>query len=136
MPMTGGSSAAHRRSWVGPGLVAGTLALGSLALAVPAAPAGAATATAPSPRPALCGRVRNQYARLVAQNKRAKTAFEKASALQQRVLRSGRTQLAHRLDTRLQYLRQIHVLLVDRVNLVASRVASRCSVRAPTLDSY
>ena len=107
-----------------------------LGFAGPAAPAGAATPAARSPRPGLCVRVRNQWARLVVANKRAKTAFEKASALRDRLRHGGRANLAHRLDARLQYLRQIHVLLVDRVQLVAARASGVCSDRPPVLDSY
>ncbi len=118
-------------------MIASVLVLGTLLVfAGPAAPAGAATPTAPSPRPGLCVRARDQWARLVAANKRAKTAFQKASALRDRLRRRGRATLAHRLDVRLQYLRQIHVLLVDRVQLIAARASGVCSDRPPVLDSY
>ncbi|GEM_PF-3154897 len=137
LPGRGGSTGARRGIRVQAGLVASVLLLGTLLVfAGPAAPAGAATPTAQNPRPGLCARVRNQWTRLVATNKRAKTAFQKASALRDRLLRGGRATLAHRLDVRLQYLRQIHVLLVDRVQLIAARASGVCSDRPPVLDSY
>jgi hypothetical protein len=137
MPGRGGPTSARRGIRVQAGLVASVLVLGTLLVfAGPAVPAGAATPTARNPRPGLCVRVRNQWARLVVANKRAKTAFQKASALRDRLLRPGRANLAHRLDVRLRYLRQIHVLLVDRVQLVAARASGVCSDRPPVLDSY
>jgi hypothetical protein len=134
MPGRGGSTSTRRRIRVQAGVVASVLVLGTLL--VVAAPAGAATPAARNPRPGLCMRVRNQWARLVVANKRAKTAFEKASALRDRLLHAGRANLAHRLDVRLQYLRQIHVMLVDRVQLVAARASGVCSDRPPVLETF
>jgi hypothetical protein len=120
-----------------PRLVAGAVALGALlVLTAPVAPAGAAAPTAPSPRPGLCARVDAQWARIVLQNKRAKALFVRASALRARLQRAGRTRLAHRLDVRIRYLRQIHVTLVDRVALIATRASGVCSGRPPALDSF
>jgi hypothetical protein len=56
--------------------------------------------------------------------------------LQNRLLRQGRTTLAHRLDTRLAYLRQAHTLLVSRVDAIATRVQGRCTERPPDLASF
>ena len=136
MPGRGGSRRARRRFGLPPRPLAGIVALGAvLVLAVPAAPAGAQTTAAPDAHPGLCARVHNQYDRAVKANARAKVAFEKASALQQRLLQQ-RPRLAHRLDVRLQYLRQLHELLVDRVNLIASRASGVCSEKPPVLESY
>jgi hypothetical protein len=103
-----------------------------------AGPAGAQSAPAPgTPRAAtLCARAHNQWARAVTANKRANTAFNRAQNLQNRLLRRGRTLLAHRLDTRLAYLRQVHALLVSRVSLIAARVQGRCTEQPPTLASF
>ena len=87
-------------------------------------------------RPRLCVRVENQWARLVAANDRAKTAFDKALALQNRVIHAGRVGVAHRLDARLGHLRAIHAALVARVEALATRVQGRCSDRAPTLNAF
>jgi hypothetical protein len=130
-------TSARRGIRVQAGLVATVLVLGAVfVFPGPAAAAGAATPTARNPRPGVCARVRNQWARLVVANKRAKTAFDKASALRDRLVHGGRANLAHRLDVRLQYLRQIHALLVDRVQLIAARANGVCSDRPPVLDSY
>lgn len=103
-----------------------------------AGPVAAQSTPAPSnPRVAtLCTRAHNQWARLVTANKRATTAFNRAQSLQNRLLRQGRTTLAHRLDTRLAYLRQAHALLVSRVDLIAARVQGRCTERPPDLASF
>jgi hypothetical protein len=69
-------------------------------------------------------------------NQRAKAAFARASALRGRLLRAGRVRLAHRLDIRLRYLRQIHLALVDRVALLAARAGGSCSGRPPALERY
>ncbi len=111
--------------------VLGALAVVSLA----AGPAGAASAPA-RPGPAICARVQNQFARIVATNHRAKAAFQRASALQARLARRHRAQLAHRLDARLEYLRDVHTTLVARVSAIAARIDGVCSLAPPTLDSY
>src|SRR5258708_13025661 len=49
-------------------------------------------------RPSLCVRAENQWSRLVVANDRAKAAFAKALALQNRLIRAGRGGVAHRLD--------------------------------------
>jgi hypothetical protein len=103
-----------------------------------AGPAAAQSAPIPNgPRAAtLCTRAHNQWARLVAANKRATVAFNRAQTLQNRLLRQGRTTLAHRLDTRLAYLRQVHALSVSRVAAIAARVQGRCTERPPDLGSF
>ena len=137
MPAEAGSRSARpeARSRLGRVASAGLLTA-LLVCAVPATPAGAATPTATGPRPGLCARVQTRWARLVLANQRAKAAFLRASALQDRLERAGRSRLGHRLDIRLQYLRQIHAILVDRVRLLAARAAGVCSGRPPVLDSY
>jgi hypothetical protein len=110
------------------------LALGAIAPAGPAAAQSAPPANNPR-AVTLCGRAHNQWARLVAANKRATVAFNRAQAVQNRLLRQGRTTLAHRLDTRLAYLRQAHALLVSRVAAIAARVQGRCTERPPDLGS-
>ena len=98
------------------------------------APAGAHQGL-PS-RPGPCIRAENQWARLVAANSRAKEAFDKALALQNRLIHAGRVGIAHRLDARLAHLRAIHTALVARAETVATRVQGRCSDRAPTLSDF
>jgi hypothetical protein len=131
MPVRGGPST---RQEVRRRVAVSVVALGAL-LAL-AAPAAAATPAAPNPRPGLCARVETQWARIVVANKRAKTAFARASALRGRLMRAGRVRLAHRLDLRLRYLRQIHRILVDRVALLAARAGGVCPGRPPVLGSY
>jgi hypothetical protein len=115
--------------------VVALLAFSGLALAGPAA--AQSTPTPNTPRAAtLCARAHNQWARLVTANKRATVAFDRAQALQNQLLHQGHTTLAHRLDTRLTYLRQAHTLLVNRVNAIAARVQGRCSERPPDLGSF
>jgi len=134
MPVTDASKRAPRRRRSR--LVASAAALGALlVLAAPVAPAGAATPTATTPRPRLCARAQAQWARIVLQNQKLKAAFGRASALRARLERAGRTRLAHRLDIRIQYLRQLHVTLVDRVSLIATRANGACG-RPPVLDSF
>src|SRR5713226_1778975 len=88
-----------------------------------AGPAGAHQSL-PS-RPRLCVRAENQWSRLVAANDRAKAAFAKALALQNRLIRAGRVGVAHRLDARLAHLRAIHTALVARAEALATRVEGR-----------
>lgn len=114
-------------------IVAATTAASVVAVVV-AAPAGAKPV--PPSRPALCVRAENQWARLVTANTKAKTAFAKAQALQNRLIRAGRTLVAHRLDTRLAHLRAIHATLVARAAAIATRVQGRCSDRPPTLNDF
>jgi hypothetical protein len=111
--------------------VLGMLALASLA----AGPVAAAPTTRPA-SPPVCTRVRNQWTRIVINNNRAKNAFQRASALQDRLERQHRLLLAHRLDARLQYLRDLHTTLVARVGAIAARVDGACSLTPPVLDSY
>jgi hypothetical protein len=112
-------------------IVAATTAASVVAVAAPAG----AQPVSPS-RPALCVRAENQWARRVTANKQAKTAFDKAQALQNRLLRAGRTLVAHRLDTRLGHLRAIHTTLVARGAAIAARVQGRCSGRPPILNDF
>ena len=110
--------------------VAAAAALVALTLpVVVAAPVGAEARRAPP----VCARAQAQWARIVASNARVKAAFERASALRAQLNRSGRTQLGHRLDTRLQYLQSLHANLVARVALIAARVQGRCSAQPPVL---
>ncbi|HEV3452909.1 MAG TPA: hypothetical protein VG869_17125 [Acidimicrobiia bacterium] len=115
--------------------MAAAVALGGLTLIVPlAVPAGAATdGVRPAPQPAICARARSQWARLADANRRARRAFQRAEALQARLLRAGRSAIAHRLDTRLRYLRQVHTLIVTRVATIAAKAAGVCSGRPPVL---
>ena len=119
-------------------VVAAAAVLAGLTLVVPpAASAGAATrAATPVPGPAPCARARTQWAGLAEANRRAKRAFVRAEALQAQLLRAGRAPLAHRLDARLRYLRQLHTFLVTRVDTIAGRIAGACSDRPPVLRGF
>jgi hypothetical protein len=108
----------------------------TLLVAAPAVPAGAGTPAAPRPRPGLCARVQTQWGRLVLANQRAKLAFQKASALRARLVRAGRSRLGHRLDRRLEYLRQRHLTLVARVDAIAARANGICPDRPPVLEGF
>ncbi len=99
-----------------------------------AGPAGAHSSLPTRPR--LCVRVENQWSRLAAANDRTKAAFDKALALQNRLIHAGRVAVAHRLDARLAHLRAIHAALVARVDALATRVRGRCSDRAPTFTDF
>jgi hypothetical protein len=127
-PCTSGSSTAR--------LAAAATVLAGLTLVAPAA-AGAAAGAAPlRPHPALCVRARGQWSRLTLVNQRAKHAFTRAEAFRAQLLRRGRAQLAHRLDTRLRYLRLVHTLLLTRARTLAARVAGVCAARPPALDRF
>jgi hypothetical protein len=111
------------------------LGIAAIGAAGPVAAQPAATPNAARVLP-VCTRAHNQWARLVTANKRASIAFNRAQSLQNQLLRQGRTTLAHRLDTRLAYLRQAHTLLVSRVQAIATRVQGRCTERPPDLTSF
>lgn len=96
-----------------------------------AGPAGAENR--PATRP-VCVRVETQFARVVAANSHVKAAFDKAQALQNRLVRAGRVTLAHRLDTRVAHLRALHAALVTRLAVIAARAQGRCPEKAPTLS--
>lgn len=114
------------------------LAAGALVLAVAATGPAAAAATGLPARPGsvACARAQAQWARITKLNQRAKTAFARAQALANQLLRRGRANLAHRLDARFAYLRQVHQTLVDRVATIAARIAGRCSAAPPQLLGY
>jgi hypothetical protein len=90
---------------------------------------------APLPRAGVCARADRQWARVVAIDKRTKTAFAKAQALQERLIRAGRPGVAHRLDIRLEHLRQLHAELVNRAAVIAARVRGQCPDRSPSLGT-
>ena len=114
----------------------GAAVLGAVALvSLAAAPVAAAPSVRPAAPPA-CTRVRNQWARIVSNNHRAKAAFQRASALRDRLLAQHRLALAHRLDARLQYLRDLHTTLVARVRAMVARVGGVCSLTPPALDGF
>ena len=115
----------------------GVLTLAILALAVPAAAqpgpgptSGRSTAAAP------CARAQKLWARLLTANTKAKAAFTKAQALQNRLIRSDRARLAQRLDVRLAYLRSLHTRYVNLVATIEARIRGRCSASPPQLTSY
>jgi hypothetical protein len=114
----------------------GAATLGAVAVVtLTAGPAAAAPAARPA-APLVCNRVQNQWARVVANNDRAKAAFQRASALQAQLVRRHRPELARRLDARLQHLRDLHTTLVARVSAIAARVRGVCPQPPPTLVSY
>jgi hypothetical protein len=116
-------------------LVAASAVLGLTLIVPPAGPAGGTTeGVRLAPQPAICARVRSQWARLADANRRARRAFQRAETLQARLLRAGRSAIAHRLDTRLQDLRHAHTLLVTRVATIAAKAAGVCSGRPPVLS--
>jgi hypothetical protein len=123
---------ARRPIWL---VVAALAATTAVCVVTVAGPAGAQSRP-PSRGAGICARADHQWARLVAMNQRAKTAFEKAQAFRNRLIRAGRVGIAHRLDTRLAHLRQIHATLVARAEAVAARVQGRCSDRPPTLSAF
>jgi hypothetical protein len=114
--------------------VVAALALVLLAGGRAAAPAAAAAPTRAAPPP-ICARVHRQYTRLAQTAKQAKVAFARAHALQTRLLRAGRTQLAHRLDARLAHLRQVIAALAARVAAISARVQTICPERPPTVPT-
>ncbi len=114
--------------------VATTVAAASLAFGVGAtALATSASAdTAPSTLPAaFCQKAHDRYEKLVAANAKAKAAYEKARDREAKLVSTGHTVAAHRLDVRLDHLRSIHTHVVARVQAIRAKVQARCGDPGP-----
>ena len=118
-----------------PVLVVVVLATAGVALAVPAAALSGRSSTRVAAA-APCARAQRLWARLLTANTKAKAAFTKAQALQNRLIRSDRARLAQRLDVRLAYLRSLHTRYVNLVATIEARIQGRCSASPPQLVSY
>ncbi|HZP28382.1 MAG TPA: hypothetical protein VFC99_05485 [Acidimicrobiia bacterium] len=122
-------------------LVATTVATATLAFGVggTALATGAAADTTPSTLPAaFCQKAHERYEKLVAANQKAKENYQKARDLQAKLESEGHTVAAHRLDVRLDHLRNVHTRIVARVEAIRAKVKDRCGDPGPdpeTIDS-
>jgi hypothetical protein len=99
---------------------------------VPATAAPATTAPAPTV-PATgpnCARVERVWSRLVNIDDRLTDRYQKGVAARDKATAAGKTARASRIDERLDGLRTIHTVVVDRLQSVHERAADRCSLAA------
>jgi hypothetical protein len=121
------------RTFVATTVAAATLAFGAGATAL-ATSAGAETAPSTLPA-AFCQKAHDRYVKLVEANQKAKAAYQKARDLEAKLAGEGHAVAAHRLDVRLDHLRNVHTRVVARVEAIRARVQARCGDPGPDPES-
>ena len=105
-------------------MLAGALTLGTASMA--SADTAANTPTRPA-QEQLCNRAKNVWQRLHFLDERAHAHHEKLTAMRDKALAEGNTELAAKIDARLARLQERHDRVVARLEALKEKGQGRCN---------
>lgn len=105
-------------------LLAGTLTFGTAAMA--SADSGSSTPTRPT-QEQLCNRAKIAWQRLQHLDERAQAFHDKLTAMRDKALAEGNTELAAKIDARLAHLQERHDRIVARLEALKEKGQGRCN---------
>ena len=106
------------------GMLAGTLALGTASMA--SADSGATTPTRPT-QEQLCQRAKIAWQRLQHLDERSRAHYDRLTAMRDKALAEGNTELAAKIDARLARLHERHDRIAARLETLKEKGQDRCN---------